>query len=687
MGLNSKSTIRIVDLLCEGPIEGIVGNRKGVFLDETALRSTTNEDLVRETDAKYNFKNGTRGQGYLPQGKNEVSNVINVGKEVGSGYREILDSEGTEVKSRDYGNGFQVVRITDTDVDSIDLIFTIPALFSTAKEGLVKGQLFDARVFWDVFIQAEGSGKAFKRVKVKSSNVSEEFSSSTNVFYIEGISTTNYQYKISDIALEGKGPWNIRVEKYPQSAYKGVISHTNSNAGDIDEDIFRASFREFEEVDKRTPLSSGRRNTLIWSSIVEKKNLRSAYPYSALVGMSISTEEFQSLPTRAYKVRGRKVKVPHNAVARDDGSLKFNGSFNGKLGSSIWTTCPVCIFYDLLVNNRYGAGSFVDPSNLSWVDLYPLCRYANEQIGGEPRFACNIQVSSQAQAYTVLQDFASIFRGMMYWQSNIIQVTADHGNLDGTDIDPVHIFSNSSVIGGIFTYSGSSLKTRSTSIRVRYSDPQNFYKPNIVCIEDSALISKYGYQTKEVLGFGCTSKKQARRLARWMMKSEELDQNTVTFAVGLDGALVFPGQVFAIQDEMRAGARLSGRIASSTSTSIVTDQDISVLIGPDKTLTCVLRDGTVETRAIDAGNSAGTTITVTSAFSSNPLEQAVYSIASNDVREQKFRCLSVADNADGTFAVVAVQHNDSIYSAAEQDEELEFEDVTVFDAKPPKPII
>ena len=109
-------------------------------------------------------------------------------------------------------------------------------------------------------------------------------------------------------------------------------------------------------------------------------------------------------------------------------------------------------------------------------------------------------------------------------------------------IDPVHIFSNSNVIGGVFNYSGSSLKTRSTSIRIRYSDPDNLYKPNVICIEDADLISKYGYQVKEVLAFGCTSKTQAQRMGRWMMKSEELDANTVTFAVGLDGALVFPGR-------------------------------------------------------------------------------------------------------------------------------------------------
>lgn len=700
MALNSNSVIKIVDILCEGPIEGIEGGAKGVYLDESPLESEKGGLLVDKNNVSFQLNVGGREQSYLPQAKGKASNVVNVSKEVGSGYTENLNNGGTRVKSRDYGAGQQVVQITDLQVDEIDLLFTVPRLFSTAQEGLVKGQLFDAQIFFDISIQAVGSGGKFERVKrTNIDNVSEEFKDNTggHNFFIEGISLTNYQYKVSGIQLKGKGPWNIRVRKYPPSkgiSYGGKKPHgkKNSNAREkaeaIDKKIFRATFGEFEETPKATPLADGRANTFVWSSIVEKQRIRTAYPFTACVGMNISTEEFPTLPTRAYLVKGRKVRIPSNATAQEDGHLTFEGGFNGKLGDRAWTTCPVCIFYDLVTNTRFGAGHFVDASNLSWVDLYPLCRYANELIKGEPRFACNVAVSAQAQAYTVLQDFASIFRGMMYWQSNTIQVTADHGNLDGSDIDPVHIFSNSNVIDGIFNYSSSSLKTRSTSIRVRYNDPKNFYKPNILCLEDAELISKYGYQVKEVLAFGCTSKNQARRLGRWMMKSEELDASTVTFSVGLDGIFVLPGQVFAVQDELRAGARLSGRVASSTSTSIVADQSISLPTGDNPKLTCLLRDGTVETKRIDTDNTSGTTVTVNSAFSSDPLAGGIYSISTNSVKEQKFRCLSVGDNGDGTFAVVAVEFNDSIYAAAESNnEELEFIDVTVIDQKPPIPTI
>ena len=704
MGLNSTSVIRILDLLCEGPIDGIEGARKGVFLDETPLRAATGEHQISKDLVTYEFTEGASRQRHIKNSGHKTRIPMVVGRTFGNvdetgefitSYKE-RKTEDNQVKSRNYAAGELVVTVDDLEADSIDLIFTVDRLFSTAAEGLVKGQLFDAKIFFDVFIKSKNRS-TYQRIKKSDvTKVSEDFKTNGegDLFYIEGIATSNYQYKITGIELDGEGPWNILVRKYPGDTFTGFIPHSKIDAGEIDSQIFSATFDEFEEEDKQISLETRRANALTWSYVIKNFNMKLAYNYSALVGMNISTEEFQGLPTRAYLVRGRKVKIPHNARLRDDGSLKFGPNFNGTLtNDTFWTTCPVCIFYDLLTNKRYGAGHFIKEANLSWVDLYPLCRYANEKVRGEPRFACNVQVSSQAEAFTVLQDFASIFRGMMYWQSNTIQVTADHGNLKNSDgsidaIAPVHIFSNSNVVGGVFNYSGSSLKTRSTSIRIRYSDPENFYKPNVICIEDPDLISKYGYQVKEVLAFGCTSKKQAKRMGRWMMKSEELDASTVTFAVGLDGALVFPGQVFAIQDELRAGTRLSGRINSRTFTQIITDQPITLPSGGDPKLTCVLENGKVESRDIESvGETYALNITVTTPFSSLPLEGSIYSVSTNERKEQKFRCLSVADNGDGTFAVVAVEFNDSIYEAVDKDEDLEFEDVTVVDERPPIPII
>ena len=665
MALTSKAYLQIADIICEGPIEGLVGNRRAVFLDETPLETKDAEGNIEvSVDKKYaklEFNRGTRDQEALDT-QGYVKNLVEVGQEVGKNYEETLSDDDTFVKARDYGAGDVVRQITDTSVEAFQCVLTIPRLFSTAMEGLARGQLFGARLKIKFFVQPVGSGGGFTELKEQ-------------VINVRGISTTNYQIKTDTISLPGTGPWNIKVRK-----------------ADLKEAFFVVSKDDFKDISKRTPLARGRGNQLVWSGLIEVKKHKPTYPYTAVAGLKLATEFFPRLPTRAYLVRGMQVQIPSNATVRTgtdhaDGSLEFdeNKEFTGALTDGQWTTCPVCCWHDMLVKSRYGAGDFVDAANISWVDLYPLARYANQLVEvrttngetiQEPRFACNTIIGSPQEAFRVLQDLASVFRGMVYWQTNVIQASADHGNLDGTPVAPVHLYTNSNVIGGAFEYTGSSLKTRSTCVRVRYNDPENFYKSNFVVVEDRALIDKYGHQIKEITAFACTSQHQAQRMGRWLLAVEELNGKTVTFSTGLQGAVVTPGQVFAVQDELRAGSRLAGRVSAATTTSITGDQTITLPSGENAQLTCTLPDGTIETRAITNVNGA---VMTTAAFSTAPLLQSIYSIKTDSVVEQKFRCLSVAENGDGTYAVVGVEHNDSIYATADTGAELTFDDVTVLD--------
>lgn len=658
MALNSTSAIHLVDLICEGPIVGLVGGKEGVFLDETPIETdgTLNFD---EEDVTTNFYQGGRTQNYLPQAWELSSSIQNVGLEVGQNYSETLNDDN-EVVDRDYGQGDIIRTITDTDVETFKCLFTIPRLFSTAMEGLAKGQPFNGTLRIVVSVQAQGTGyeKKFDHE-------------------VTGIALNGYQLQTGEIELPGEGPWNIKVAKR-----------------NLEEDHFEVKFKNFETISEKTSLQNGRANQLVWENITEIQRLRVPYAYSTVLGMTLSTKQFPSVPTRAYKLRGLYTVMPSNAFQREDGSLGFAGNFDGKLKVG-WTTCPVCCWYDMLTNKRYGAGDFVTAANVSWVDLYPLSQYANQLVTNpdgsqEPRFACNTVIGDRAEAFNVLQDLASVFRGMLYWQANTIQATADHGNLDGSDITPVHLYNNSNVIDGTFVYSGTSLKTRSTSIRVRYNDPENFYKSNYVVVEDAELITKYGYQVKEIVAFGTTSKFQAQRLGRWMLASEELDGEVVTFSTGLEGATVVPGQVFAVADEMRQGARIAGRVSSSSyvtvdgvqSTSITTDQEIALPAGDFHTLTLILPDGKFESQYIKSVS--GKTITA-DYFSALPLDQSVWSIISTAVDHQKFRCLTVADSGDGTFAITGTQHNDSIYATADTGTGLEFQDITLFNEPPALP--
>ena len=658
MALNSTSSVRLVDLLCEGPIQGFDAVNEQVFLDETPLFTGSDANFPTD-DVDVDFRLGGRVQSQLPQSGTATTTITSVAVEVGQNYSETLN-DNNEVTARDYGSGTVIRQITDTEVDSFQLLFTIPRLFSTAQEGLAKGQPFNGVLDIQVWVQRQGGPYNM-----------------LDSFRVTGVALTDYQRKTKVIQLPrdangNGGPWNIKVVKV-----------------NLGEGHFEVNFNDFEEVPKNAPLANGRGNQLIWTSIIERQDIRSAYPYTACVGLKLNTRQFSNLPSRAYLIKGRLVQIPHNAAVRNDGSLNLTlgVAFDGSTRTA-WTTCPVCIFADMVLNDRYGCGDFVSTSNLSYTDLYPLIQYANQLVTNqdgstEPRFACNVLIGDRAAAFNVLQDLASVFRGMSYWSSNTVQLAADHGNLDGSAVDPVHLYTNSNVIEGVFNYSGSSLKTRSTSIRVRYNDPDNFYKPNFVVVEDAALITKYGYQVREVVAFGCTSRNQAYRLGRWMMASEELDGETVTFSTGLQGAIVLPGQVFAVADEMRQGARIAGRCSAATTTTVTADITVTLPGGTGHTLTATLPDGTIETKTISSVD--GAVITVSSAFSAAPLAQSIWSIQSSTVAHQKFRCISVADGGDGTFAIVGVQHNDSIYATADNADALEYQSVTTFDKIPTAP--
>ena len=657
MALNSTSTIKIIDLLCEGEIEAIVGGKKGIFLDETPVQ-TGNVNNYSDEHFSFDFRTGTKNQSQLSDyQKGGASNLTNFSEEIGSNYSETKNAKNL-VTARNYGSGKTLKQITDEQTTSVEFLFTIPALFCTAMEGIARGQLFNAKTRIKIFLKEAGT--AFNEVYDRS---------------FTGISTSDYQFKTPRIQLDGQPPYLFKIVKVTDK-----------------EKDYEVKKSDFEDLDPNTPLENTRANRVILTSMIERQDFKSRYPFTACVGLSLSTEAFGSLPTRSYLVKGTKVKIPHNAVVRNDGSLRFVGSFNGSLKDGVhWNTCPVCIFFYMLTNDKHGAGDFVTASNISWVDLYPLAQYANQRVntpdGLEPRFAINTVIAAQNDAYKVLQNLASTVRGMTYWAANTVNVGADHGNLDGSDVDPVHLYNNSNVIDGIFNYSGTSLKTRSTSIRVRYNDPDNLYKPNVVVVEDYDLITKYGYQVKDLVAFGCSSKYQAQRLGTWMLKSEELDADIVVFQTGLDGLAVLPSQVFAVADEMRQGVQRAGRIASgATTTSIVLDKDLSSVLSSDPTsftLNCTLPDGSVESKTIKTVST--TTVTVKNAFSSAPQSQSVYTVTSSSLQHQKFRCIDVIDNNDGTYTIEGVQFNDSIYDAADKNTDLVLTDITAFDSTPQPP--
>ena len=249
MALNSTSVIRVVDLLCEGPIAGIVGTEQGIYLDETPIRTGSSRNFD-SADVSYDFKPGGRTQLQLEQGSDGTSTVNDINTEIGENYSETLNANN-EVIARDYGSGQVVRQITDTDVESFELLLSIPRMFSTAQEGLAKGQLFNGVI--RIIVDVQSQGAAFNTVYDRT---------------ITGIAVSDYQFKTPRIALPGAGPWNIRVKKV-----------------DLGEDHFEVKFRNFTEVAQNIPLANSRANRIFWTRLIENQSLRTGYPYCAVPGL------------------------------------------------------------------------------------------------------------------------------------------------------------------------------------------------------------------------------------------------------------------------------------------------------------------------------------------------------------------------------------------------------------------
>lgn len=779
MTLRSDSSIHIVDLISEGLIGGFAGLTEDcVFLDDTPLSKYESADNA--VDLTLGGKRQRPPLNLLGQDAS-LDTVQNIGVEVGSNYSEEVDPDN-KVVDRNYGEGFVARSVTDTTVEKVSLLITINRLFSTAIEGLGRGQLFNATVRLGITFNGP-LGSANHTIAAGTE------------FNITGITTSGYQFKTPQYDISRFGyPCVIRVHKFKyirveenQNYKPQDLSRGHGVPANIAEAAFEATYLTLTETPEpeHLALASGRGNQVTWSQLILHKPTHINYGHSACAALTINTKDISSLPTRSYLIKGIKVAIPSNMATRDDGSLYpiYAVDFDGTAKAEEWTTCPVCIWRHMLLNTRFGAGDFVSAENVSWVDLYPLIRYANERVliepiestysqnfvdpstqetrfnitvgsdhgyavndiihvfftsgdlllihgvctyevratnstqvavipfntqlgntgsGGscltakkvEPRFACNTVISSQAQAFDVLQDLASIFRGMMYWQTNGITATADHGELlksGGLDnnVPSVHLFNNSNVVDGRFAYETSSVKTRNTSIKVRYNSPENNYRPDTICVEDPELREKYGHQVKEIVAFGCTSRTQAARMGRWMLASEKLAGNVIKFATGLDGAVVLPGQVFSVADEMRAGNRYSGRIRTADASTVTLDANLNLPPGSNLEITCTLDDGTIQTRSVSSTSVVGgyTQVTISGgAFSTTPSAGSLYSLSTDSVNEQKFRCVSVSDNGDGTYGMVGVQHNDSIYKVSDVAgntlEPLKISSFTSFPARP-----
>ncbi|MEN6673483.1 host specificity protein J [Enterobacter cloacae] len=391
-------------------------------------------------------------------------------------------------------------------------------------------------------------------------------------------------------------------------------------------------------------------DTMMLQSFTEVIDAKLRYPNTALLYIEFDSSQFNgSIPQISCEPRGRVIRVPDNY---DPETRTYSGTWTGTFKWA-WTDNPAWIFYDLVVSDRFGLGDRLTTANIDKWTLYQVAQYCDQMVpdgkggsGTEPRYTCNVYIQERNDAYTVLRDFAAIFRGMTYWGDDQILALADMPR----DVDFTYTHAN--VIDGRFTYSSSTTKNRYTNALVSWSDPDNAYSDAMEPVFEQALVARYGFNQLEITAIGCTRQSEANRKGRWGILTNNKDR-VVTFNVGEDGNIPQPGYVIAVADRNLSGRDLGGRISAVSGRVLTLDR------APDASaadrMIVNLPSGVSQSRTIQS--ITGNKVTVTTAYSETPVAEAVWVIESDELYAQQYRVITVTDNNDGTFTIVGANHD------------------------------
>lgn len=582
------NTVGVLDLICEGPIEGFVsgyysygftnrttgsiGYSSATFIPFNSSNSTPeapsiywNNTPITDIKGFYNFQ--YVNYRYTYGEKNNEHTIWNptiylyedrynyFGKQVDKFKIPLETTTTRSIGERLYGAYLldettkvkypKTYYIYNTELSTIELNIKVAALFEQILQGSSTAgdvEFQDVEIFVTIY-------------RVLDDNSLVLLDTSKYAPY----TTTNYS---SDtIYLEGKiqsspGVFTYHINLRPYAENSPFFS------------LFQNQIGWAITITKNTLEGGGStlQTTTQIDSISEVYSDRFVHPSCAIVYSKFDARYFNQIPERAYKVRLLKVKVPtnYNPITKT-----YNGSWNGRFKLA-WTDNPAWCFYDIITNNRYGLGKYINQDLTDKWTLYEIAKYCDELvsngIGGlEPRFTCNLYIASREEAYKVLNDMASIFRGIIYYSAGQIIASQDAPK------EPIYLFNNSNVMAGEFSYSDASRRARSTVAFVRYNDKNDNYKPAVEYIEDREGILKYGIREKEISAFGCTSKTQARRIGKWLLVTDNEDTEMVEFQVGLEGHYIKPGDVVSVYDQNRKNRVYAGRTLELTTNYAVLD--------------------------------------------------------------------------------------------------------------------
>ncbi|HEL3014793.1 TPA: host specificity protein J [Stenotrophomonas maltophilia] len=584
--LHSISYAKVLDLISEGEIRGLVAGNQSIYLNEVPIQNS---------DGSFNFngvrvetRSGTQDQEYIP-GFPSVENEIGVGVEL----------RDTPVVRAAFGQDLSAVRIR----------FGVPAL---QRQNTENGDTEGYAVEYAIDLSTDGG--AFSTVL-------------SNAF--RGKTTTEYQ-RSHRIDLPPGNQWQARIRRLTPNANSSTVADTV--------------------------------NVISMTEIIDVK-LR--YPNCALAAIQIDGSQFQGKPTTAYRIWGRIIRVPSNY---DTISRTYTGVWDGTFKSA-WTNNPAWVFFDMVTNDRFGLG---DRIPLDWVNkwrLYEIAQYCDQMVsdgmgGMEPRFTCSLYLQTRASAHKVLQDMASMFRGISFYAAGQIMASADMPK------DPVYTYSQANVVDGKFTYTGSGGKARHTVALVSWSDPDDFGRQKVEPVQLQEGVARYGVNQIEVTAFGCHSKSQAQRVGLHILYSENLETETVSFAVGLDALNCMPGDVIQVANAKRAGRRNSGRISAATASSLTLD-----VVPPSMQVGDVLRatlpSGKTQARTINGVNPETRVVTVSAPWSEVPVAQSIWATESSDLVMEQFRVISITEEDGLTYRITGLTHRPDKFGAIDDGTRLE----------------
>ncbi|OOF39719.1 hypothetical protein BKK50_10320, partial [Rodentibacter rarus] len=427
------------------------------------------------------------------------------------------------------------------------------------------------------------------------------------------------------------------------------------------------------KVERVEPDSTSQRlqNKTLWASYTEIIEGEYTYPHTALMGIEFDSEYFSSIPTRGYEIYGIECLVPSNydPVKRTYSGDYWDGTFKPE-----WTDNPLWVLYDLMTNKRYGLGNRIEGFSINKWAFYTAAQYCDQLVpdgfgGKEPRFTCNVWINESRKAYDLINDICSCFRGLPVWNGSEFSVVLDR------PADPVWTYTNANVIDGEFEYSSSANKDRHNSIQITYFDKFDSYKSAIELVQDDQDVAKNGLKQLKKAAFGCTSRGQAFRTGKWILETERLETEMVTFTVGREGLANIPGDIIRVADNYFAGTEIGGRIISIAGKIITVDREVT-LTGAKQVFSYIDGKGKERHAKIAAVKKKQITLI-------DPpmgiIEQHPWTLSNESLTTKLYRCITVQEK-DGKdqFIISAIQHEPQKEAIVDNGARFEPRETTLF---------